>query len=404
MPDASPRFPADLDGVTFYSDGCRLLGGFYRAEGDTPRPTVILLHGLPGVEKNLDLAHALRDAGFNCLYFHYRGCWGSEGHYSLTSLEDDVRAATEWALSQPSVDSTKLALVGNSLGGYLTLAAGAADRRFAALVALCPLIDPAADHLARKDFDDFAAMLNGITGAELEAQWRALTPLTQMANRLADRPILLLTGDRDTLFPLEHYPPLVEAVPGITWRRFAQGDHGFSLCRPAVVRAVVDWLATTLIAALPERYSGFTVRAPVESDYLRVLNVLPVWWGGRDLGHLLPRLYFQHFNDTSFIVEKDGALAAFLVGFMSQSEPGVAYIHFVGVKPEHRLSGLARALYERFFALVRAHGAREVHCITAPVNTGSVAFHTRLGFTPSQPIADYEGPGNDRVTFKKMLG
>ena len=66
-------FTAGLDGVVFYSHGSKLLGGFYRAAGETPRPTVILLHGVPGVEKNLDLAYALRDAGWNCLYFHY-GC------------------------------------------------------------------------------------------------------------------------------------------------------------------------------------------------------------------------------------------------------------------------------------------------------------------------------------------
>ncbi len=338
----SPQFPADLDGVTFYSHGCKVLGGFYRAEGDTPRPTVILLHGVPGVEKNLDLACALRDAGFNCLYFHYRGCWGSEGRYSFNGLLGDVRAATEWVLTQPSVDASRLALVGNSLGGYVTLAAGAADLRFKALVPLCPLIDPATDNLTRKDFDEFATMLNGVTGAELEAQWRALTPITQVMDRLVSRSILLITGDRDTLFPPEHYPPLLEAVPGITWRRFAEGDHSFSLCRPAVVRAVVAWLTTTF-AALPDQLGGFTVRATVESDHARILNVLSAWWGGRDLSHLLPRLYFQHFNDTSFIVEQNGALVAFLIGFVSQLEPGVAYIYFVGVKPEHRQTGLARA-------------------------------------------------------------
>jgi len=87
---------------------------------------------------------------------------------------------------------------------------------------------------------------------------------------------------------------------------------------------------------------------------------------------------------------------------MSQ-EPGLAYIHFVGVHPGKRGSGLGRALYERFFELARARGAREVHCITGPVNTGSIAFHTRMGFAPSGPIPDYDGPGDDRVTLKRKL-
>src|SRR3989304_2038743 len=91
----------------------------------------------------------------------------------------------------------------------------------------------------------------------------------------------------------------------------------------------------------------FSFRSPPETDPSRVLAVLSDWWGGRDLSHLLPRLYFQHFNDTSFIVEQlaDGgihsALVAFLIGFMSQTDPRVAYIHFVGVHPADRRQGPA---------------------------------------------------------------
>ncbi|MGH2522676.1 MAG: GNAT family N-acetyltransferase [Anaerolineales bacterium] len=146
-----------------------------------------------------------------------------------------------------------------------------------------------------------------------------------------------------------------------------------------------------------------TLRAPTESDHARVLAILSDWWGGRDLSHLLPRLYFQHFTDTSFIIEQEGRLVAFLIGFMSQSDPRVAYIHFVGVHPEFRRARLGQALYERFFELARARGAHEVHCVTAPVNTGSIAFHTRLGFVPSEPISNYDGPGDDRVGFKKKI-
>lgn len=106
--DGFMKFEARLDGVVLSSHGCKLLGGFYGAAGETRRPTAILLHGVPGVEKNLDFAYALRDLGWNALYFHYRGCWGSEGTYSLDGLLDDVRAATERVLDQPSVDKERL--------------------------------------------------------------------------------------------------------------------------------------------------------------------------------------------------------------------------------------------------------------------------------------------------------
>ena len=48
---------------------------------------------------------------------------------------------------------------------------------------------------------------------------------------------------------------------------------------------------------------------------------------------MLPKLFFVHFRDTSFVAERNGELAGFLVGFLSQSEPDAAYVHFVGGQP-----------------------------------------------------------------------
>jgi len=74
---------------------------------------------VPGVEKNLDFGYALRDVGWNVLYFHYRGCWGSEGVYSFDGLLDDVQAATEWATKQVSIEKECLVLLGSSIGDTL---------------------------------------------------------------------------------------------------------------------------------------------------------------------------------------------------------------------------------------------------------------------------------------------
>ncbi len=235
-------FHPGLDGVTFQSKGSRLLGGLYRAAGDGPRPTAILLHGLPGVEKNLDIAYALRDAGWNCLYFHYRGSWGSEGVFSLAGRQDDLLEATQWLEQQPCVDARRLALIGHSAGGYLALMTGATDLRFRAIVTLCPLLSPITAPLSLEMFDEFAQMLHGINGEELQAQWEALPPVESMAEQLRDRSILLLTGKQDDLFPPDHYPPLLEAVPTVEWHEFPHGDHGLSLCRAEAVRRIVDWL------------------------------------------------------------------------------------------------------------------------------------------------------------------
>ncbi len=151
------RFEAGLDGVTFTSGGCRLLGGFYKAAGETPRPTAILVHGLPGIEKHLDIAYHLRDVGWNCLYFHFRGCWGSQGAYSLDGLAEDTQAAVEWVLDQPATDKERIALLGASTGSHPAFLCAAADPRIRAMVGISPLIEPRAFQFptaSDRGFDD----------------------------------------------------------------------------------------------------------------------------------------------------------------------------------------------------------------------------------------------------------
>ena len=118
---------------------------------------------------------------------------------------------------------------------------------------------------------------------------------------------------------------------------------------------------------------------------------------------MLPRLFFTHFRDTSFVAERNGELTGFLVGFLSQSDPEAAYVHFVGVSPSERGSGLGRELYERFFEAARAEGRRAVSCVTSPANEGSIAFHRAIGFEPGPAQAGYDGPGEDRVVLTRAL-
>ena len=115
----------------------------YTASGDRPHPTVLLLHGFPGNEKNLDLAQAARRAGWNVLTMNYRGSWGSAGNFSFTGAAEDTRAALSF-LRDPGpvqryhIDPTRIAIVGHSMGGMMAADAGADDRSVIGLF----LIDP----------------------------------------------------------------------------------------------------------------------------------------------------------------------------------------------------------------------------------------------------------------------
>jgi ribosomal protein S18 acetylase RimI-like enzyme len=137
-------------------------------------------------------------------------------------------------------------------------------------------------------------------------------------------------------------------------------------------------------------------------DYDAIAAIVDEWWGRPVLG-LLPRLFLDHFCHTSLIVDGPAGPLAFLIGILSPAQPDQAYIHLVGVAPSARQQGLARLLYEEFFALARADGRRGVSAVTSPGNDASVRFHAALGFAVTGPVAGYHGPGRDRIVFRRTL-
>jgi ribosomal protein S18 acetylase RimI-like enzyme len=143
------------------------------------------------------------------------------------------------------------------------------------------------------------------------------------------------------------------------------------------------------------------VRHAEPGDYARVIDVIDQWWGGRAMAAMLPKLFFVHFRDTSFVAEDDEGLAGFLCGFRSQTHDEEAYVHFVGVDPARRGAGLGRALYERFFEAVAPRSV--VRAVTSPVNERSVAFHRAIGFDVDRVDEDYDGRGEARVLLVKNL-
>jgi GNAT superfamily N-acetyltransferase len=154
------------------------------------------------------------------------------------------------------------------------------------------------------------------------------------------------------------------------------------------------------------------IRNAEPSDYEPIISVVNDWWGGRNMRDMLPKLFFIHFRQTSFVAEASDTLVGFLAGFVSQTFPAEAYIHFAGVHPEFRGKRVGRALYQHLFSVVRPLGCNVVRCVTSPLNKDSVAFHLRMGFTmePTEISTeglciarDYDGRGEDRVLLAKRL-
>jgi ribosomal protein S18 acetylase RimI-like enzyme len=131
------------------------------------------------------------------------------------------------------------------------------------------------------------------------------------------------------------------------------------------------------------------IRHARPSDYGRVYPLVNEWWDGREMTQNLPGVFFVHFEGSSFIA--------------NTPDCALAYVHMAGVAPELRRQGIGRRLYETFIEAARVHGRSRVSLITAPINTGSIAFHEALGFELERVLDNFAGPGEDRLAFIKHL-
>jgi pimeloyl-ACP methyl ester carboxylesterase len=121
-----PAAPAGFAELVIPSGGSKLQGFMYKPNGKQKHPTLILLHGYPGNEKNLDLAQVVRAHGWNVVYFDYAGSWGSEGAFSFKHCVQDVVSTVAYLKANANklnVDTANMVLFGHSMGGWICLKA-----------------------------------------------------------------------------------------------------------------------------------------------------------------------------------------------------------------------------------------------------------------------------------------
>lgn len=264
-PDLSPA--ASSAEIAVPSHGEKLLGIFYRAAGPAAHPTVVLLHGFPGYEQNLDLAQAIRRAGWNVLALHYRGSWGVGGDFSLTHAMEDADAMVEFVRSpavaaKNHIDRDHIVVIGHSMGGYM--AAAAASHQLAVrgvvMIGAWDITQPVRN-VAGLSRDEMIARVNKGAGTEPAdflplhgydppalateiVDHREAWDLDNFAPQIAPRPVLLLTADDGSESGSERFAKSLEAA-GDTHVELihAATDHGWSGRRIYLETLVLNWLA-----------------------------------------------------------------------------------------------------------------------------------------------------------------
>ncbi len=267
--------PASMQTFRIPSHGVQLNAFVYVAEGAGPHPAVVLLHGFPGNERNLDLAQDIRRAGWDVLYFDYRGSWGSPGDFSFSHAIEDTGSAVAY-LRQPAMtkllrlDPSRIVLIGHSMGGFMAVQASAADPAVVA-IGLISAADlggripqplpkereqTAIQALARGYAHEGMAPLAGCTPEGLAhetlanlAQWSFLAKV----DALKGRPALIVTSD-DGLAPANDAfaAALRKAGNERLTTLHLPTDHSYSDQRSALSTTVLQWLAK-LFSQSPQR-------------------------------------------------------------------------------------------------------------------------------------------------------
>lgn len=257
------EYAASTTELTFNSHGKRLSGFIYIAKGQGPHPTVLLLHGYPGNEKNLDAAQAFRRKGWNVVFFHYRGAWGSEGEFSFGNSEQDVQAVLQYLTNKNNaqklrIDSSHISTVGHSMGGHMAIAGILDNPKVKCSVAWdganlgaksVGFINDPNTTIAWKEYSDSLFMLNGWSGDRAVQETKIFAnelDLTKRAKNINGRSVLLI-GANTIVIPYElHIAPLLKALKAtqnsdITYK-LIEDDHSFSSHREELINTTLFFL------------------------------------------------------------------------------------------------------------------------------------------------------------------
>jgi alpha-beta hydrolase superfamily lysophospholipase len=212
-----------------------------------PWPGVVIVHGAGSRKENhADFARLAVASGWAALAFDLPGHGASEPPMSGTAVEDVIAMATLLG-SEEGVDTSRVAVRGSSLGGFLAISAAAASSEIAGVIAICP---PSQEQLARVLRRGGLEMRVG-DPIGLEA-WLLAQDIGQAVERIAPRPLILMHAEGDTQVPSDHSEELYERAGEPRKLIIAPGGaHQTVQHDPELQGAALRWIERELSARKP---------------------------------------------------------------------------------------------------------------------------------------------------------
>lgn len=257
-PDA--KFPARMEVIHVPSGGVLINGVVYVASGEHPHPAFVFFHGLPGNEKNLDLAQAVRRAGWTVVTVNYRGSWGSPGNFRFAQNLEDATATLAFIRSPDnakrlSIDTSRIAIGGHSMGGWVTAETLAHDASLLGGVVISAGDFGAIGLQANGGREAIIAMMNdnreslaGVTGESMADEvkdhgeaWSFKTLAPELVHR---KLLVLYSNDFVKADSLELVKDVKAAGGTSIAARYVVTDHSWSDHRIALESLVINWLGT----------------------------------------------------------------------------------------------------------------------------------------------------------------
>ncbi|MDD4517420.1 MAG: alpha/beta fold hydrolase [Limnochordia bacterium] len=256
--------------VQFANEGQTIFGILHYPEDTTgPVPGVLILHGFTGTKVEphrvfVKMAERLVSLGIAALRFDFRGSGDSEGDFAdmtLTEEISDAVVAVDYLADYPGIDSTKMGLIGLSLGGAVSACTAKLRPNLSAVVlwsAVADLMKTAIGdnvkalgvpmvEVAGRTLYDFGGNL---VGMEFIEDLSNHNPPEELAGSNAD--VLVIHGDHDPTVPVSHSEIYRSAVAGsggnIKVKIISGADHTYNSYHheKELIDTTGEWLAQKL--------------------------------------------------------------------------------------------------------------------------------------------------------------